>query len=132
MTEALGQNRIEAPEPTVETAAYWEAARGGRLVIGRCANCDSVHFYPRRRCPTCLGATTEFIPASGRGVLYSYSVMRRVEAPYAIAYVALEEGVTMMSNVIGCAPEDLKIGMALEVTFAKAENGQAVPMFKPA
>jgi len=132
MTDILG-NRIPAsPESTVDTKSYWEAANQERLLFGRCKACDEAHFYPRTRCPRCLGADTELVEATGDGTLYSYSIMRRAKTPYAIAYVTLSEGVTMMTNIIGCSPDQLRIGMKLRVDFQASENGQKVPMFKPA
>lgn len=121
-----------APEETVETRRFWEAARDGRLMIGSCRSCGQVHFYPRGRCPYCLSAETELKEATGHGTLYSVSVMRRAKVPYAIAYVRLDEGVTMMSNVVECGADDLRIGMALEVVFQASASGQPVPMFRPA
>ena len=121
----------DAPEPTVDTAGYWQAAAEGRLTIGSCRSCGKVHFYPRRRCPECLGAETELRQVSGRGTVYSYSVMRRAKVLYAIAYVALEEGVTIMSNLVRCDFDAIAIGMPVEVVFVAAGNGAMVPMFRP-
>jgi uncharacterized OB-fold protein len=120
-----------APVPTVETEAYWAAAREGRLMFGHCDACDQPHFYPRARCPFCLSARTRLVQARGTGTLYSYSVMRRAAQPYAIAYVTLDEGQTMMTNLVGCAPEHIRIGMAVRVVFVPSEGGAPVPMFEP-
>jgi uncharacterized OB-fold protein len=122
----------ETPEPTIDTQAYWAAAADGRLMIGRCRSCDSVHFYPRTRCPICLGADTELVEASGKGTVYSYSIMRRAKVPYAIAYVALPEGVTMMTNIVGCDFDRIAVGMSVKVAFRKSPDGVAVPVFEPA
>lgn len=132
MTQTLGERIPASPEPTVDTTGYWQAANDQRLVIGRCKSCGEAHFYPRTRCPRCLRPDTELVEASGSGTLYSYSVMRRAKVPYTIAYVTLDEGVTMMTNIIGCTPDDLRIGMKLRVDFQPSENGQKVPMFRPA
>lgn len=131
MADILGERVAASPEPTVDTRAYWEASNEGRLLIGRCKSCGEKHFYPRTRCPRCLAADTELVEATGNGTLYSYSVMRRAKVPYAVAYVALEEGVTMMTNIVGCSPDDLNIGMKVKVDFRVSENGQKVPMFRP-
>lgn len=132
MSNILGERIPASPEPTVDTRGYWEAANQGHLMFGRCKSCSESHFYPRTRCPRCLAADTELVEASGKGTLYSYSVMRRTKIPYAVAYVTLEEGVTMMSNIVGCSPDELKVGMPLVVEFQDSENGQKVPMFRPA
>jgi len=69
--------------------------------------------------------------ASGKGVIYSYSVMRRGATPYAIAYVTLDEGVTMMTNIVDCDFDSLAIGQAVEVTFRATEGDQVLPVFRP-
>ena len=115
-----------------ETAAFWEATSRGVLSYGWCDACGRAHFYPRRRCPHCFAPGATLRPASGRGVVYSFSVMRRAAQPYVIAYVTLEEGVTMMTNIVGCAPEEVRVGMDVTVTFRPSADGAAVPMFTPA
>jgi uncharacterized OB-fold protein len=123
---------IPAPQPTAETQAFWDAASQGRLLIKKCAACGEPHHYPRPLCPFCFSDRTEWVPASGRGTLYSYSVMRRVPAPYAIAYVTLEEGPTMMTNIVDCDLDALRIGQSVRVVFKPTEGGPPVPMFTPA
>jgi uncharacterized protein len=123
---------IPAPQPTAETQAFWDAASQGRLLIKKCAACGEPHHYPRPLCPFCFSDRTEWVPASGRGTLYSYSVMRRVPAPYAIAYVTLEEGPTMMTNIVDCDLGALRIGQSVRVVFKPTEGGPPVPMFTPA
>ena len=93
-----GSRKIPAPEANPETRPFWEAATAGRLLIGKCKSCGKPQYYPRAICPLCGSDATEWVPASGRGAVYSYSVMRRVPVPYALAYVTLEEGVTMMMS----------------------------------
>lgn len=119
------------PEINLETGRYWTAAKEGVLLLKRCRACGLAHFYPRAICPHCLSGDTEWFQAGGRGRVYTYSVMRRVEVPYAIAYVTLEEGVTMMSNIVECAFERLAVGMEVEVTFRATEGGQSLPVFRP-
>lgn len=121
----------EAPEPTVDTKSYWAAAAESCLMIGACRACGKNHFYPRTRCPICLSADTELRRASGAGTIYSFSVMRRATIPYAIAYVRLEEGVTMMTNIVDCAFDDIRIGMPVRVAFRASDSGPPVPMFAP-
>ena len=67
-------------------------------MIKHCKACGEAHYYPRAMCPFCVSDDTEWQTASGTGTIYTYSVMRRAEIPYAIAYVTLDEGVTMMTN----------------------------------
>jgi uncharacterized OB-fold protein len=129
---AGGERKIPAPEANPETRAFWEAAADGRLLIGRCASCGKPHYYPRAICPLCGGGATEMVQASGRGVVYSYSVMRRVPVPYALAYVTLDEGVTMMTNIVDCDLDAIRIGQRVRLVFKPTDGGPPVPMFTPA
>ena len=125
------ERKIPAPEPNPETRPFWEAATEGRLLIGTCASCGKPHYYPRSICPICGSGDTRWVPASGRGVVYSYSVMRRVPAPYALAYVTLDEGVTMMTNIVDCDLDQIRIGQAVRLVFKPSDGGPPVPMFTP-
>jgi uncharacterized protein len=125
------QRKIPAPVGTAETQAFWEAARAGRFVVPTCAACGKAHWYPRAVCPFCDSAGIEWREASGRGTIYTFSVMRRAREPYAIAYVTLAEGPAMMTNIVDCDFDALAIGQPVAVTFAQTENGPPVPMFRP-
>jgi len=126
------ERAIIAPSPFPETMSYWEAAALGKLLLKYCAACNAYHFYPRVLCPFCFSDRTEWRAAAGTGTIYSFSVMRRAEVPYAIAYVTLAEGPTMMSNIVDCDLDEIRIGQAVRLVFKPAENGQPVPMFTPA
>jgi hypothetical protein len=127
-----GGRTLPAPQVTPETRPYWEATAEGRLLIKRCTACGKPHFYPRAHCPFCGSAATEWVQASGRGVIYSYSVMRRAQVPYAIAYVTLEEGVTMMTSIVDADLDALRIGRPVTVAFHPTDGGPPVPVFRPA
>ena len=114
-----------------ETKIFWDEAARGKLMLKRCRACGAVHFYPRALCPFCLGGT-EWIEARGTGAIYSFSVMRRAQVPYAIAYVALDEGVTMMTNIVDCDFDALAIGERVLLVMKQAAGGTPVPMFTPA
>ena len=132
MTAMQSQDRkIQAPQPNSETKAFWGAAAAGKLMIGKCTACGQVHYYPRAICPHCLSDKTELQQASGNGTIYTYSVMRRAQVPYAIAYVTLQEGVSMMTNIVDCDLDNIKIGQAVRLVFKPSESGQPVPMFTP-
>ena len=120
------------PDPTtnLETERYWAAAKDGQLLIKTCNACGEAHYYPREICPHCGSTDTEWREASGKGVIYSYSVMRRAEIPYVIAYVTLAEGVTMMTNIVDSEFDAIAIGKAVEVTFRETEGGMALPVFR--
>ena len=129
---ATRERTIPAPQPTVETQPYFDAASQGKLVIKKCAACGQTHHYPRARGPFCGSDRTEWVPASGRGTVYSYSVMRRASPPYAIAYVTLAEGPTMMTNIVDCDLDQIRVGQPVTVVFKPSEGGPSVPMFTPA
>ena len=131
---AMAQDRkIPAPTPNLETQAFWDAAAQGKLVVKSCTACKELHHYPRALCPHCFSEKTEWKQMSGKGKIYSYTVMRRAPVPYAIAYVTLDEGVTMLTNIVDCDLDKLKIGQAVSVVFKPTEDGgPPMPMFKPA
>ena len=110
-----------------ENQPFFDAAREGKLLLKRCNACKELHYYPRAVCPFCASDRTEWLPAKGTGKIYSYSVMRRVAEPYAIAYVTLDEGVTVLTNLVDCDFERLAIGAAVRVVFK-----DGIPMFTPA
>ena len=128
----MTEREYPAPTISIETETYWAAANNGKLLMKRCTDCNKTHFYPRAICPYCQSVNTEWYEASGKGVIYSYSVMRRGDNPYAIAYVTVEEGVTMLSNIVECDYDSLSIGQAVEVVFRKStDSRQSVPVFRP-
>jgi len=124
--------KIPSPPVNPENKAFFEGARAGKLLVGKCPACNQVHYYPRAICPFCNSDKIEWIAAKGRGKLYSYSVMRRVAEPYAIAYVTLDEGVTVLTNMVDCDVDRLRIGDPVRVVFKPAEGGEMIPMFTPA
>lgn len=122
---------LPAPEPNVETQPFWDAAAEGKLLIKRCGACDEPHYYPRALCPFCLSADTRWEEAAGTGVVYSLSTMRRgKDAPYTLAYVTLDEGPAVLTNLAG-DPDALAIGQRVRVSFAATEGGPPVPQFAP-
>ncbi|MEO9229079.1 MAG: OB-fold domain-containing protein [Devosia sp.] len=123
------------PDPKVlpDNTHFWQAAQAGQLLIPRCKGCQEFHWYPRAHCPFCHSEALEWIAASGRGTIYSFSVMRKADGgPYVIAYVTLAERVTMLANVLSGDPAAVRIGQAVQLVFRKSAGGQAVPMFEPA
>jgi uncharacterized OB-fold protein len=125
------QRKIPAPQVTPETKRYWDAAAQGTLLVKKCLACGKVHHYPRSLCPYCFSDNTNWQEASGRGTIYSYSVMRRAPVPYAIAYVTLEEGVTMMTNIVDCDLDTIAIGQSVKVVYKPSDGGPPVPCFTP-
>src|SRR6266481_463530 len=114
----MAERKISAPAVNFETQPYWDAAAEGKLLIKKCTACGEPHFYPRSHCPFCFSDKTEWVETSGKGIVYTYSVMRRAPIPYAIAYVTLAEGPTMMTNIVDCDLDSIKIGQAVHLGLA--------------
>lgn len=113
--------------------AYFKAAGEDKLLLKKCKDCGKVHHYPRAICPHCFSQNLEWVQAQGVGDIYTFSVTRRGgPVPYAIAYVALAEGPKMMTNIVNCDLDTIKIGMKVKVCFVKSENGTSLPVFEPA
>ena len=129
---ATTQRTIPAPPTNLEAQPFWDGAAQGKLLIKKCRACGEVHYYPRALCPFCFSDATEWLSAAGTGTIYSYSVMRRAEVPYAIAYVTLDEGVTMMTNLVNCDFNALRVGQRVRVVFTPTDGGPPVPTFTPA
>ena len=125
------KTEIKIPVPVVnpETKAFWDASAEGKLLIKKCKDCGEVHYYPRTICPYCMSDNTEWLLCSGKGKVYSYSVMRKAKVPYCIAYVTLEEGVTMMTNIINTDLDEVTIDMDVELSFVDTGEGSALPYF---
>lgn len=125
------------PEPTEISRPYWEACARHELLLQWCTACDRPQFYPRSVCARCGGSALEWRRASGRGTVYTYSVVHRapdpaVATPYVVALVDLDEGVRMMSNIVGCDPASVRVGMTVRVTFEDLGDGASLPVFSPA
>lgn len=114
-----------------ETGHFWREAAEGRLVVKRCAACREHHWYPRSHCPHCGACETEWVEASGGGTIYSFTVLRRGGGQVP-AYVTLDEGVSLFTNIVDCDPDGLSIGQRVSVRFRPGENGVAAPVFRPA
>jgi uncharacterized OB-fold protein len=121
---------LPAPPASPESAAFVAAAKEGRFLIGKCTGTGQYFWYPRAVSPFDFGPAT-LAPASGRGTIYSFSTMRRVDPMFTIAYVTLEEGPTMMTNLVECDPDKLAIGQAVELVWRPAADGTPVPCFRP-
>lgn len=122
------------------TQPFWDATKRHELIIPRCKKCDLYFWYPRQACPKCLEADWEWAPASGKGRLHTYTVVRQPQnptfvddVPYAYAVVQLEEGVRLISNIVGCKiPDDLRVDMPLMVSFEDVAPEWTLVKFKPA
>jgi len=124
----MTERSMQAIPVTPETEAFHAGTKEGRFMIRRCPACHRAHWYPRSLCPFCF-TETAWETASGEGVIYSYTVMRRVPVPYALAYVTLAEGPAMMTNLVDCDFDALRIGQAVRVVLKPSADGSLVPCF---
>ncbi|NYT62481.1 Zn-ribbon domain-containing OB-fold protein [Alcaligenaceae bacterium] len=115
-----------------ETYPFWEAAEQGQLLLKTCSDCERAHWYPRIICPLCGSGNTLWKQASGKGTLYTFSVIARAEPPYALAYVQLQEGPIVMTNLVDCDFDKLQIGDPVQVKFRATKEGRSMPVFAPA
>lgn len=132
--------QLPAPAPpiTPDTQPFWEGTAEDRLVLPRCDRCATVIWYPREFCPACGSMEVSWFEASGQGTVYSFSIVRKGEAmygaaaPYVLAYVELEEGPRLMTNIVDCEPESITVGQAVSVVFHETGQGPKLPRFRPA
>ena len=121
--------RIPAPGRNLESKPFWDAALEGKFLIKRCNACGEPHWYPRTMCPFCHSSDTSWQESKGEGVIYTFSVMRRnTPVPYAIGYVTLDEGVSLLTNFIDCDFDGLKIGQQVKIKWSGTGEGNP-PVF---
>lgn len=126
------------PRPTPVSRPWWEACRRRQLLLQRCTDCGRHQFYPRTLCAAC-GGTVDWVRAAGRGRVLTYTVVRHPvspayadEIPLVLALIELEEGPVMMSSLSGCAPDEVGIGLPVEVLFEEWTAEITMPRFRPA
>ncbi len=126
------------PVPDVISAPFFDGARESKLMLQHCVACDAWSFPVRERCPRCFAAQLEWRQASGRGTLYTFTVMHQVvnpgfasAVPYNVAQVDLDEGVRMTSNIVGIANDAIRVGMKLEAVFEEVGETVCIPKFRP-
>jgi uncharacterized protein len=138
-TPARPAQSMPAPPPGVnpETREFWAATTDGRLLVKRCQDCGALIWYPRAICPECSSLRTEWHEVSGRGSIYSYTVNYRGEGayqgspPFVLAYVELDEGPRMMTNIVEADGAELAVGLPVEVVFHDTGDVAALPRFRP-
>lgn len=134
--------RKPLPQINAVTRPFWSAAAQGRLSMPRCRECAAFTFPPRPSCGECGSENLDWTDLSGRGQVYSFTVIRQIvgapaaraferDVPYVVALIDLDEGPRITSNVIGCPVEAVAIGMPVEVTFEQASPEIRLPKFKP-
>lgn len=127
------------PAPTSWSRPFWEAARRHELVVQRCDDCKALIFYPKMFCPRCMSSNLGWAKASGRGRVYSFTVIEAnppsafvSDVPYVVAVVRLEEGVQLMTNIVECRPEEVRCDMPVEAVFEDVTPEFTLVKFRPA
>ena len=125
------------PEITPDNKPFWSACKQHELSLHRCQNCGHIRL-PSPICQKCLSMDSEWVRVSGRGKLYTWTTIYQryhpgfaEELPYNVAIVELENGLRLMTNIVGCKNEDLRIGMEVEVIFEDVTEEITLPKFKP-
>jgi uncharacterized protein len=134
---ASDQERRPRPAISDDTRFFWEGVERGELLIQRCAACGELRHPPRPMCPRCQSLDWDTARASGRATVHSYVVPHHPRLPafperYVVALVDLEEGTRLVTNLVGIAPEDVRIGMAVQLECTKVDGELVLPLFRPA
>ncbi len=123
--------KLPSPQGNPESKPFWDAATQGKFLFKRCNACKEPHYFPRALCPFCFSDQTVWEESKGEGKIYSYSLMRKSAAgPYAIGYVTLDEGPSLLTNFVDCDLQTLKIGQRVKVVW-KPTDGAPLPFFTP-
>ncbi len=127
-----------APQVTTTTKQFWDATTRGEFLLQRCDACDTVIWFPKKHCPECAATGLSTFAASGNGTVYSHTVIRKVAneykaaTPFVVAYVELDEGPRVMTNIVDCDPESVTVGMRVRMVFHDTGEGSALYRFVPA
>lgn len=126
------------PSPNPLTEPYWKAAHQRELKLPRCEACAQFHFYPRSACPHCGSTALAWQAVSGKGEVYSYTVVHRApskgfdeQVPYVVAVVALAEGPHLMTRLTQAQPGAVRIGLRVQVEFEQQDDETTLPVFRP-
>lgn len=121
------------------SAPFWRSVEEGEMKLPYCPGCERFFFYPRPFCPNCWSEDVEWRPVSGEGTVWSFSVVHfpffrgewKERLPYVVALIELEEGVRMLSNVVECPVEEVRVGLPVKVLYGRLGD-QTMPLFRPA
>jgi uncharacterized OB-fold protein len=126
------------PSASDEALPFWDATREQRFLLPWCTDCDAAIWYPRATCPQCLGTAVEWRDDVGEGTVYAASVHSKPgpgrdpdDGPYVVVLVDLDAGVRMMSNVVGCPPDEVGAGMRVAIAWEPLSDGRHLPVFTP-
>ncbi len=127
------------PEITAESKPFWDACARHQFLVQKCPACGTVQYYPRSVCAACWSPDVDWVPSAGRGRVYTFTVTHRTQArgfrdelPYVLAWIELDEGVQVMSNIVGVDVAKVSIGMPVRVTFDDVKEGFSIPKFTAA
>ena len=124
---------IPAPEIRPEAKPYWDALSQGRMQIQECKACGARYHYPRPFCPSCMSRDVAWLPVSGNGTIYSFSLVRNKGAiASAPVFVTLDEGPTILSALVDCDYDKLAIGQKVKLKLIPSDGGPPIPFFTPA
>lgn len=128
------------PIPVIQpwTKEFWKATKQGKLLVQHCNDCDANIFFPKKACPECWSENLTWIESSGKAKVYTFTTMLDMvepkfmgDLPYVIAMVDLEEGIRMTTRIVNCKPDDVNIGMNVEVVFEEVSPECSLPLFQP-
>jgi uncharacterized OB-fold protein len=132
MATPYQDRKLNDPNLNVGDEPFFEATAQGKLLLKKCKDCGEYHYYPRGICPYCFSTNVDWVEAKGTGTIYTFSITRRAgPIPYCIAYVTLDEGVNMMTNIVDCDLDAIRCGQKVKLTFKASANGTQIPMFAP-
>jgi len=134
----MTEYKKSVPKPTPWSQPFWEGCKRHELLIQKCEECQKLVFYPKLFCPHCLSSKLEWVKTSGKGKIYTYSVVHSYaptefsdDVPYVVAVIELDEGVRLMSNVIDCPLGSIRCDMRVEAVFHDVTEEITLPKFKP-
>ena len=126
------------PKEDSLTQPYWEGVRRRKLLVQQCRGCGNLWHPPTPICPHCQAKDYEWHAVSGRGVVYSYTIVHHPahpavvdKVPYLVALVTLDEGPRVVSNILNCPIDKVTVGMPVRLTFQEIADGVVLPQFEP-
>lgn len=136
MSVSSSRPLIPLPHPSAETQPFWDGCARGELLVQQCRDCGTYVFVPEAACTNCFSTQLDWTRSSGKGTVYTFSTMYRVpspafESPHTVASIKMDEGYFMLSNLVDIDPDEIEIGMPVEVTFERVTDEITLPKFRP-
>ena len=134
----MSEYKKPLPLITDLSKVFYDGCKDGKLLYQRCGDCSTIVFFPKMQCPNCLGDKFEWQESKGKGKIYTFTVTYEYappefmeDVPYAVAIVKMDEGFTIMSNIVECDFDDLACDMPVEVVFEDLTDEISLPKFRP-